>query len=114
MTRRREQERVGDILSAIATIRAHRQSAADAGIAEDSELVLDAVVRRLAIIGEAAMHLSDELVQRHPSIPWRGVKGMRLLLDHEYRRVDAEIVWATVEVDLPPLERALTAEQSRG
>ena len=102
-----------DILSAIATIRDHRRAAADAGIAEDTELVLDAVVRQLAVIGEAATHLSEELMERHPSIPWRGVKGMRLLLDHEYHRVNAEIVWETVEVDLPPLERALAAEQSR-
>jgi uncharacterized protein with HEPN domain len=108
---RSEQERVADILAAIATIREHRRAAADAGMAEDTALVLDAVVRQLAVIGEAAVHLSDDLLGRHPDIPWRGVRGMRLLLDHEYHRVNAQIVWETVEVDLPPLERALRAEQ---
>jgi uncharacterized protein with HEPN domain len=110
---RSEQERVGDILTAIATIADHRRRAAHAGIDEGTPLVLDAVVRQLAIIGEAATHLSDEVFARHPQIAWRGVKGMRLLLDHEYHRVDAGVVWETVEVELPRLEAALQVEVGR-
>lgn len=114
MSPRSEQERVEDILVAIDIILDHRRRAADAGLSEDSPLVLDAVVRQLAIIGEAASHLSDELHQRHPQIAWRGVKGMRLLLDHEYHRVDARIVWETVETELARLGEALRIESGPG
>jgi uncharacterized protein with HEPN domain len=73
-----------------------------------------AVVRQLAVIGEAAVHLPDELTERHPHIPWQGVRGMRLLLDHEYHRVDPEIVWRTVDEDLPALAQALGTETISG
>ena len=37
---------------------------------QESELVRSAVVQKLAIIGEAAARVSDELRNRHPQIPW--------------------------------------------
>lgn len=111
MSPRSEGARVEDILRAIATIDDHRRRARGAGFTDDDPLLLDAVVRRLAVIGEAATHLSDDLVDRHPEIAWRGVRGMRLLLDHEYHRVDGDIVWQTVADDLPALRDALERER---
>ena len=110
MSPRSERERIQDIVRAIDVIGQHREHAHDVGLSPNDSLVLDAVVRQLAIIGEAASHLSEDLTTRHDQIRWRGVKGMRLMLDHEYHRVDAGIVWRTVDEDLPALRSALAKE----
>lgn len=70
----------------------------------ESELVQDAVVRQLEIIGWAARNLSDDLRQAHAEVPWTEIVGMRNRLIHAYFQVDLEIVWEIVQVDLPLLK----------
>jgi len=62
---------------------------------------------------EPAQNLPADVTDRHRGIPWRGVKGMRLFLDHEYHRTDRDIVWRTVREELPPLREAIRAEGDR-
>ena len=69
-----------------------------------SELVQDAVVRQLEIIGEAARNLSDDFCRAHPEIPWSQIIGMRNRLIHAYFAVDLTIVWEITHIDLPLLE----------
>lgn len=113
MSPRSTDQRLEDILSAIQTIEDHQLRGQVLGLSPDEPLLLDAVVRQLAVIGEAASHLSMDVTDRHPDIPWRGVKGMRLLLDHEYHRTDSDIVWRTVREELPALRAAVLAEIDR-
>ena len=63
----------------------------------------DAVIRRLEIIGEAARRVSEETRAVHPNLPWRQMIGMRNQVIHMYDGVDIDVVWATVQEDLPPL-----------
>lgn len=65
---------------------------------------IDAVIRNLEVIGEAAKHLPAELQERYPDIPWFHIQGMRNLLIHEYFGVDTDILWQTIEKDLPSLK----------
>jgi uncharacterized protein with HEPN domain len=106
-------QRLEDILDAIQTIGDHQVRGQALGLSPEEPLLLDAVVRQLAVIGEAASHLPAHVTNRHPEIPWRGVKGMRLLLDHEYHRTDSDIVWRTVREELPALGEAVHAELDR-
>jgi len=69
-----------------------------------SELVQDAVVRQLEIMGEAAGNVSQETRRMDPEIPWSQIVGMRNRLVHAYFQVDLAIVWEIVEIDLPPLK----------
>jgi uncharacterized protein with HEPN domain len=55
-----------------------------------------AVVRALEIIGEATKRLPSSLRDEYPTIPWRGMAGMRDRIIHGYDMVDYEIVWNTV------------------
>ena len=63
----------------------------------------DAVIRRFEIIGEAAGRVSEDLRIVLPSLPWTEMVGIRNILIHEYGDIDLDIVWDTLQIDLPPL-----------
>lgn len=67
------------------------------------QMVQDAVIRRLEIIGEASRRISEGFKQEHPEIPWPQMSGMRNKLIHEYDRVDIEVVWDVIMLNLPSL-----------
>ena len=62
-----------------------------------------AVVRSLEIIGEATRHIPARTRRRFPQVPWQDMVAMRDKLIHEYYGVDLEVLWRTVQEDLPPL-----------
>ena len=68
---------------------------------------VDAVVRNLEVIGEAARLVPKEVRQRFADVPWENIVGMRSVLIHEYFGVDFDILWATVQTDLPTLTTRL-------
>lgn len=65
--------------------------------------VFDAVLYNLVVIGEAASHVPDDVTARYPEIEWRGIRGMRHILAHEYFGASVDVVWKTVVDDLPTL-----------
>lgn len=71
------------------------------------ELIQDAVLRNLEIIGEAAKRVDDAYRAAYPDIPWQGMAGLRDVLIHRYEGVDLPRVWGIVKKDLPPLRRSI-------
>jgi len=69
----------------------------------------EAVNRKFEIIGEAARRLSPETLKAVPEIPWKLITAMRNILIHDYDDVDLDIVWDTVQRDLPPMIARLEA-----
>ncbi|HIH96320.1 MAG TPA: DUF86 domain-containing protein [Thermoplasmata archaeon] len=61
------------------------------------------LVHLLEIIGEAAVGMSPEFRKKYPQVPWNVIAGMRNRLIHGYYDIDLDIVWKTVERDIPPL-----------
>lgn len=61
----------------------------------------DAVIRNIEIIGEATKNLSDEIRNKYPEIPWRGLAGMRDRLIHQYFGVNLDVVWNVAKEELP-------------
>ena len=98
----RERQRLADIQAAIDAIRSHLQR----GDLSDG-LVFDAVRIRLLEIGEAVKALPKELLDTQPAIPWRQITRMRDHLAHRYFDTAHAILQATVNDDLPELERAV-------
>lgn len=72
-----------------------------------ADVIQDAVIRRLEIIGEAANRLPDSIKSKHPNVPWDQIIGMRNFLIHDYGRVNLELVWDTIQLDLPDLSAKL-------
>ncbi len=70
---------------------------------EDNELVQNAVMRPLEIVGEASAKISKEFRKSHSEIPWREMVGLRNRLVHEYFRINFGVVWDTIHKDLPKL-----------
>ena len=62
-----------------------------------------ALTRLLEIIGEAAMRVSTNTKQKNADIPWSQIIGMRNRLIHGYDIIDYDLLWDTVNFDLPPL-----------
>ncbi len=69
---------------------------------EDEGLVL-ALTKAIEMVGEAARHVSDSTKQVAPSIPWAQIIAMRHRLVHAYFDIDLDVLWQTVEIDLPAL-----------
>lgn len=72
----------------------------------DDELQ-DAVIRRFAIIGEAAGRIPKVYKEKYPNIPWKKMIGMRNILIHVYSDADFDSIWDTIENDLPELKKQI-------
>ena len=60
-----------------------------------------AILYQLTVLGEAIKRLSREFRQQHPDIEWKAIAGMRDKVTHQYDRVDLDVVWETVQRDIP-------------
>ncbi|OGZ09562.1 MAG: hypothetical protein A3D67_04495 [Candidatus Lloydbacteria bacterium RIFCSPHIGHO2_02_FULL_51_22] len=73
-----------------------------------NQMMQDAVIRELEVIGEAVKRLSDTVKEKSADVPWRDIGDMRNILIHEYFGVDLEIVWETLQSDIPHLRKILS------
>ena len=64
-----------------------------------------AVERKMQVLTEAVIRLEMEGPEAYPDIDWKAYRGMGNFLRHSYHRVSDEIVWNTVNDDLPHLRR---------
>ncbi|MFH0955612.1 MAG: DUF86 domain-containing protein [Candidatus Falkowbacteria bacterium] len=70
-------------------------------------LVIDAVVRNLEIIGEAARNLDDNFKTANSHIAWRDIVDFRNVLIHEYFGVNEDLVWKVIKKDIPKLKKEI-------
>ena len=84
---------------------------------QESELLRSAVVQKLAIIGEAAVRVSEELKTRDPEVPWPQIVAFRNILVHAYFGIDWDVVWRAAKKRCPVLREQMAgilAEESGG
>lgn len=77
-----------------------------ADLDSDRKLSLS-LVHLLEIIGEAATGISNAAVEEYKDITWSSIIGMRNRLIHGYFDIDLDIVWQTVQNDIPDLLQKL-------
>ena len=75
---------------------------------QNDEMCVEATVFNLMQIGELAKSsLSDDLKKELKSIPWNQIYGLRNRIVHGYDGVNLQIVWDTLNDDLPKLEKEI-------
>jgi uncharacterized protein with HEPN domain len=99
-----------DIRESIAKIERYTSGLDQTGFEADDKSV-DAVVRNLEIIGEAARQMPEEFTRRNPQIEWRKIAGLRNRIVHDYFGLDLEIIWQIIRYDLPALKRQLPPKE---
>jgi uncharacterized protein with HEPN domain len=99
--------RLQDILDAISKIESQQPKGKTALL--QSELLQVWMVHYLMRIGEAVRSIDSAFKQRHSSVPWRPIAGMRNILVHDYFRINGEIVRQTIDRDIPPLKQQILA-----
>ena len=105
-------ERIEDIREALGNLRSDLGSLTKKQFLHDGK-TQRAVIESIIVIGEAAnniMRIDPGIEQRNPEAwqHFREAYDMRIVLTHEYFRVDASVVWDTVKNDLPALEALLS------
>lgn len=109
----RDCQRLADYLShiidAIARVGRYTERLDEKDFLRD-ELIQDAVIRNLEIIGEASRNIEiryPDFARAHPELPLAVAYQMRNAVAHGYFKVDLQIVWNTVRHDLPLLEKTV-------
>lgn len=104
MTPKREYiDYLRDILDSINKVEQFTEGMDFEQFSSDTKTVY-AVIRALEIMGEATRNIPNPVRQRHTTVPWREMVGIRNKLIHEYFGVNLEVVWETVEQDIPRLK----------
>jgi uncharacterized protein with HEPN domain len=62
------------------------------------------------IISESSRRLPDDLKARHPEIPWQQMGAAGNVYRHRYEDVVEQLIWDTVEYDLPALQTVVSNE----
>ena len=107
MKARLEKDFLDDISRETDNIMQFTHGMSDAEDLIDNRMAGYACVRSLEVIGEAAKNISSETRAKHPEIEWRKIAGIRDVLVHGYFGVDWEVIWKTVNEDIPVLKERI-------
>lgn len=109
----RDQQRLHDylahIIQAIQRISHYTEDIDEMSFLEN-ELIQDAVIRNIEVVGEASKNIDkyyQDFSKQHPELPLIVAYEMRNAIAHGYFKVDLEIVWKTIKQDMPVLEQQI-------
>ena len=91
-----------DILDGVEKIKRYTREMTYEEFVEDPKTV-DAVLRNFEVIGEAAKNVPDDIRQEYDDVPWSEMAGMRDKLIHGYATVELQIIWTTIQEEVPAL-----------
>jgi len=73
----------------------------------DNDLVVDAVIKNILVIGEATKNIPEEIRKINAQIEWRKMAGMRDMMIHGYFSINYRIVWDVVQNKIPTLKQQI-------
>ncbi|MBS4218318.1 DUF86 domain-containing protein [Bacillus sp. FJAT-49711] len=71
----------------------------------DNDLIADAVIKNILVIGEATKNIPVEIRKMNPQVEWRKMAGMRDMMIHGYFTINYRIVWDVVQNKIPILRQ---------
>lgn len=107
-----DKDRARHMADAIAQILEYTRNRVRADL--DTDLPLQHLVaRNLEILGEAASRVSSKCRVAHPAIPWRDMIDLRNRLIHTYFDMNLDVIWDTIQRDLPSLLKQIESLRAR-
>jgi uncharacterized protein with HEPN domain len=73
----------------------------------EQDMLHDAVIRQLEIVGEASRNISDDIKEKYILVPWGQIIAMRNRIVHAYFDVNLEIAWDIYTHDIPDLKQQI-------
>ncbi len=104
--RRKSEAYLEDILISIERIGSYLSGLELEDFAKNN-LVIDAVMRNLEIIGEAANQVPKPFKEKHPEVPWRDIQDFRIVVAHHYWKIHMGRIWDIIEHKLNPLKKQI-------
>lgn len=80
----------------------------------ENEMVIDAVIRNLEVIGEAAKNISEKDQKNYSTIPWKRMIGLRNIVIHGYFGIDLAIIWEIITRNLPETKPLIVEMLKKG
>ncbi len=72
---------------------------------------LDSICMLLIAIGESLKNIdkitNETLLVQYPGIDWKGAKGLRDIITHQYFNIDADEIFWVCEKHIPPLAKTI-------
>lgn len=103
MSKRNIADYIEDIVSCIEEVEQFTCEMTFDEFLEDTKTI-NASIRSLEVLGEAAKKIPDNIRDQYQNIPWKRMSGMRDKLIHDYFGVDLELVWTVIKEELPPIK----------
>lgn len=97
---------LNDILTCISRIRSYVKEDTFEEF-ENNNLVIDAVLNNLLIIGEASNQLQEDIKKKYDNVPWRLIIDFRNIGIHKYHSLKLELIWDVVKNELDVLEKQI-------
>ncbi len=98
-------ERIEHILKAISDIENFTRNETKESFLK-SAVLINATLFQFAIIGEAIIHIDNEILSRY-TYPWHKIRGFRNFILHEYHAIEDRIIWDAIKYDLEELKKVL-------
>lgn len=73
----------------------------------ENEIIVDAVLRNLELMGEASGRLPNNFKEKFPEVPWKQIIGLRNIVIHAYSDIDLDIIWDIITKNIPEAKEKL-------
>lgn len=68
---------------------------------------INACVFNLSQIGELVGKISEEITEKYNNVEWRGLRGLRNRIVHDYEGINLDMVWGFLDTELKDLENQI-------